>query len=73
MVTEIEDAELGVKYRRPIRRLLDAGAETYLAATAIPRWRSSSTTLSHDAGSPPGCDPARLAIEPSSKPRPPPE
>lgn len=37
IVTEIEDAELGVKYHGPIRRMLDAGAETYLAATAIPR------------------------------------
>lgn len=37
IVTEIEDAELGVNYHGPIRRMLDAGAETYLAATAIPR------------------------------------
>lgn len=37
IVTEIEDPELGVSYLGPIRRMLDAGAETYLAATAIPR------------------------------------
>jgi antitoxin (DNA-binding transcriptional repressor) of toxin-antitoxin stability system len=37
IITEIEDAELGVSYEGPIRRLLDAGADTYLAATAIPQ------------------------------------
>lgn len=37
IVAEFEDPDLGVSYQGPIRRLLDAGAETYLAATAIPR------------------------------------
>ncbi|SFW65588.1 hypothetical protein [Amycolatopsis australiensis] len=37
VVTEIEDDELGVSYRGPVHRMLDAGAETYLASTTIPR------------------------------------
>jgi hypothetical protein len=37
IVTEIEDAELGVSYHGPVRRMLDAGAETYLSSTTIPR------------------------------------
>lgn len=40
IVTEIEDAELGVSYQGPVRRMLDAGAETYLTSTAIPRLAS---------------------------------
>jgi len=37
VITEIEDAELGVKYEGPVRRLLDAGAEAYLPSSTIPR------------------------------------
>ena len=37
IVAEIEDAELGVSYHGPLRRMLDAGVDNYLAATAIPR------------------------------------
>ncbi|MEV0675220.1 hypothetical protein AB0I60_01725 [Actinosynnema sp. NPDC050436] len=37
IVTDFEDRASGISYPGPIRRLLDAGAETYLAATAIPR------------------------------------
>lgn len=37
VVTEIEDPALGVSFRGPISRLLDAGAEGYLASTAIPQ------------------------------------
>ncbi|SNY48034.1 hypothetical protein [Paractinoplanes atraurantiacus] len=36
VVTEIEDDDLGVHYLGPIRRMLDAGAETYLTSTTIP-------------------------------------
>jgi hypothetical protein len=37
VVAEIEDPELGIRYEGPIRRMIDAGAETYLASTTIPR------------------------------------
>ncbi|WP_410651026.1 hypothetical protein [Amycolatopsis sp. cmx-4-54] len=37
VITEIEDAELGVSYEGPVRRLLDAGAEAYLPSSTIPR------------------------------------
>ncbi|GAA4016197.1 hypothetical protein GCM10022247_44000 [Allokutzneria multivorans] len=37
IIAEIEDDVLGVSYEGPIRRLLDAGAETYLSSTTIPR------------------------------------
>lgn len=37
VVTEIEDVELGVGYAGPVRRLLDAGADTYLSSTTVPR------------------------------------
>jgi hypothetical protein len=37
VVAEIDDDELGISYRGPVRRLLDAGAEAYLAATTVPR------------------------------------
>jgi antitoxin (DNA-binding transcriptional repressor) of toxin-antitoxin stability system len=35
VVTEIEDDDLGISYRGPIGRILDAGAETYLPSTSI--------------------------------------
>ncbi|MFC3456216.1 hypothetical protein [Amycolatopsis speibonae] len=37
VITEIEDAELGVRFEGPVRRLLDAGAEAYLPSSTIPR------------------------------------
>ncbi|MGW4487474.1 hypothetical protein ACWEOE_26955 [Amycolatopsis sp. NPDC004368] len=37
VVAEIEDPELGISYEGPVRRMIDAGAETYLASTTIPR------------------------------------
>lgn len=37
VVAEIEDRELGVSYQGPVRRMLDAGAETYLSTTTMPR------------------------------------
>ncbi|MEV6905667.1 hypothetical protein [Amycolatopsis sp. NPDC051071] len=37
VIAEIEDAELGVRYEGPVRRLLDAGAEVYLPSSTIPR------------------------------------
>jgi antitoxin (DNA-binding transcriptional repressor) of toxin-antitoxin stability system len=35
IVTEIEDDTLGVSYRGPVRRMLDAGAEVYLDSTSV--------------------------------------
>jgi antitoxin (DNA-binding transcriptional repressor) of toxin-antitoxin stability system len=37
IVTEVEDNGLGVSYRGPVRRMLDAGADSYLTSTTIPR------------------------------------
>jgi len=37
IVAEFEDQELGVDYRGPVQRMIDAGAEAYLASTALPR------------------------------------
>ncbi|AOS63715.1 hypothetical protein BKA25_002548 [Actinoalloteichus hymeniacidonis] len=37
VVAEIEDRELGITYQGPVRRMLDAGAQTYLMSTTIPR------------------------------------
>lgn len=36
VIAEIEDRELGVSYRGPVRRMLEAGAQTYLMSTTIP-------------------------------------
>ncbi|WP_367138065.1 hypothetical protein [Saccharothrix sp. HUAS TT1] len=36
VVAEIEDRELGISYRGPVRRMLDAGARTYLMSSTIP-------------------------------------
>jgi hypothetical protein len=35
VVTEIEDDDLGISYRGPVGRMLDAGAETYLPPATI--------------------------------------
>jgi antitoxin (DNA-binding transcriptional repressor) of toxin-antitoxin stability system len=36
VIAELEDPELGISYRGPVRRLIDAGAELYLASTTVP-------------------------------------
>ncbi|WP_194924449.1 hypothetical protein [Catenulispora pinisilvae] len=36
VIAEIDDPELRVSYQGPVRRLLDAGAELYLASTTVP-------------------------------------
>jgi antitoxin (DNA-binding transcriptional repressor) of toxin-antitoxin stability system len=36
IIAEIEDAELGISHRGPVRRLLDAGAHSYLPPSSIP-------------------------------------
>ncbi|QFZ20943.1 hypothetical protein [Saccharothrix syringae] len=45
VVTEVEDNGLGVSHPGPVRRLLDAGADSYLASTTIPRLAEQ---LDHD-------------------------
>jgi hypothetical protein len=37
VVAEIDDDELGISYGGPVQRLLDAGAEAYLASTSVGR------------------------------------
>ena len=37
IVTDVEDNGLGVSYHGPVRRMLDAGADSYLTSTTIPR------------------------------------
>ncbi|MFD9738370.1 hypothetical protein [Umezawaea sp. NPDC059074] len=37
VVTELEDEEFGISYQGPVRRLLDAGADSYLPPSTIPR------------------------------------
>nr|BAM98989.1 hypothetical protein [Streptosporangium amethystogenes] len=65
IITEIEDDELGVSYRGPVRRLLDAGAEAYLPPATVPRLaRQLDYTLTHwrqitgDVTTPPEIEPA---------------
>lgn len=36
VVAELDDPELGVSYHGPVRRLMDSGAELYLATTTVP-------------------------------------
>ncbi|NUT50061.1 MAG: hypothetical protein HOV94_22535 [Saccharothrix sp.] len=45
VVTEVEDDGLRVGYPGPVRRMLDAGADSYLASTTIPRLAAQ---LDHD-------------------------
>jgi antitoxin (DNA-binding transcriptional repressor) of toxin-antitoxin stability system len=70
VAAEFEDDTLGVSYRGAIRRMLDAGAETYLASSTIPqlarqleRVITERTELTAGAGSP-------FEIEPPSAPSP---
>jgi antitoxin (DNA-binding transcriptional repressor) of toxin-antitoxin stability system len=37
IVTEVEDDRLAVSFHGPVRRMLDAGADSYLTSTTIPR------------------------------------
>lgn len=36
VMAELDDPELGISYPSPVRRLLDAGVELYLATTTVP-------------------------------------
>jgi antitoxin (DNA-binding transcriptional repressor) of toxin-antitoxin stability system len=67
IVAEIEDPELGVSYHGPVRRMLDAGADTYLASTTIPRLAEQldQTITQHQIAGDPA---ARLEIEPPQHP-----
>lgn len=48
VIAEIEDRELGVSYEGPLRRLLDAGADTYLPVGTIPQMaRQLDRSLTH--------------------------
>lgn len=63
MVAEVEDPELGLDYRGPVRRMLDSGAEAYLASTTLPRLaRQLDRAVTHRPQL--SADAARLAIEP---------
>lgn len=44
MIAEIEDRDLGIKSRGSVRRLIDAGAETYLVSTTL---SGLATQLNH--------------------------
>ncbi|TCO59480.1 hypothetical protein [Actinocrispum wychmicini] len=71
IIAEIEDDTLGVSYRGPVRRMLDAGAETYLTSTTIPRLAQQldhTITQRHQIT---GGVTTRLEIEPSQGPQPP--
>ncbi|NUR57524.1 MAG: hypothetical protein HOV87_02255 [Catenulispora sp.] len=62
MVAEVEDPELGLDYRGPVRRMLDSGVEAYLASTTIPRLaRQLERAVTHRPQL--TMDSARLAIE----------
>ena len=63
VIAEVEDPELGVSYHGPIRRLLDAGATTYLAANAVPQLAQQlDTAITRHAQLTSG-EPGRLTIE----------
>jgi hypothetical protein len=59
IIAEIEDDVLGVSYHGPVRRLLDAGAETPSRA-----WPSSSTKSSPSATRSPAAQPRDLRSSP---------
>lgn len=66
MVAEVEDRELGLDYRGPVRRLLDNGVEAYLASTTLPRL---ARQLERAVTERPQltAESARLAIEPRAE------
>ncbi|NUP46022.1 MAG: hypothetical protein HOW97_01705 [Catenulispora sp.] len=62
MVAEVEDPELGIDYRGPVRRMLDSGVEAYLASTTLPRLaKQLDRAVAHRPQL--AADSARLAIE----------
>lgn len=62
MVAEVEDPELGVDYRGPVRRMLDSGVEAYLTSTTLPRLaKQLDRAVTHRPQL--AADSARLAIE----------
>ncbi|MDT8911312.1 hypothetical protein [Amycolatopsis sp. PS_44_ISF1] len=65
VIAEIEDKELGISYEGPVRRLLDAGADTYLPPSDIPRLaRQLDHTMTY-FNQLEGTSAAPLTIEPS--------
>jgi antitoxin (DNA-binding transcriptional repressor) of toxin-antitoxin stability system len=66
VVAEFEDADLGVTYHGPVRRMLDAGAEVYLASTTIPRLATQLDHVVSQRQQITGDTTARLEIEPSA-------
>lgn len=68
VVAEIDDAELGVSYHGPVRRLLDAGATTYLPSTTIPHLaKQLDRTVTHERQLTGGAS-ARREIDASPRP-----
>ncbi|TDP91066.1 hypothetical protein [Labedaea rhizosphaerae] len=62
IVAEFEDAELGISYEGPLRRMLDAGVDNYLAATAVPRLaRQLHHAVAHHAQLTSGATPVEIA------------
>ncbi|WP_153029730.1 hypothetical protein [Amycolatopsis sp. YIM 10] len=59
IIAEVEDDVLGVSYPGPVRRLLDAGAETYLSSNTIPRLARQLDHTITDAPSRPGIEASR--------------
>jgi hypothetical protein len=68
IVTEIEDEELGVSYHGPVRRMLDAGAETYLTSTTVPRLASQLNRAITQRHQLTGGSTEQLAIESATEP-----
>ncbi|GAA2053310.1 hypothetical protein GCM10009839_71360 [Catenulispora yoronensis] len=63
MVAELDDPELGISYKGPVQRLLDSGADAYLASTTLPRLaRQLDRAITHRTQL--TADSPRLAIEP---------
>lgn len=65
IIAEVEDDVLGVSCHGPVRRMLDAGAETYLTSTTIPslaKQLDHTLTQRHQIT---GGATTRLEIEPS--------
>ncbi|MFI5557888.1 hypothetical protein ACIA2T_01300 [Amycolatopsis japonica] len=64
VIAEIEDKELGVTYEGPVRRLLDAGADTYFPPSTIPRLAQQlDRTMTHLNQLTSDTSTARLTIE----------
>ncbi len=64
IIAEVEDAEHGVLYEGPVRRLLNAGAEAYLPASTIPRLaKQLERTITHLNQLAAGSTPTPLVIE----------